>query len=230
MARANVSGWKPLGARNHEDCHEEEEWKEGGPVVKPWFRRPLSEESARQKSAIRAKLKGVAFVKHYERNPSELDRQGRGARRIGEAETTPLVMPRKPVGARVISSAAWRCRLFLAGGFQRLTPSCRSSAARRRPRRGSLHSLRSFRSPTLRPPAYPRLRLGFALFGGRNVSNWETLGARNHEDCHEKEGKRQFLHVPAELAWRAGVAELGQASWLTIGIEASEMRASSAVS
>ena len=42
--------------------------------------------------------------------------------------------------------------------------------------------------------------------------------------------KRQFLHVPAELAWRAGVAELGQASWLTIGIEASEMRASSAVS
>ena len=170
----NVSNWETLGARNHEDCHEKEEWKEGGPVVEPWFRHPHPEESARQKSAIRAKFEGVACVKHYERNLLELDRQGRGARRIGEAETTPLVITRKSVEARAISSAAWWCRFFQAGGFQRLTPSCRSSAARRRPRRGSLRSRCSLRSPTLRPPANPRV-LGFAQMGGRNVVNWKAV-------------------------------------------------------
>ena len=118
--------WKTLGARNHEDCHEKEEWKEGGPVVEPWFRRPLSEDSARQKRAIRAKFEGVACVIHYERNPLELDRQGRGARRNREAETTPFVMTRKPVGARAISSAARRCRCCQAGGFQVSVNSCTS--------------------------------------------------------------------------------------------------------
>ena len=34
-----------------------------------------------------------------------------------------------------------------------------------------------------------------------SVSHWD-----------KEKRKRQFLHVPAELAWRAGVAELGQAS------------------
>jgi len=33
---------------------------------------------------------------------------------------------------------------------------------------------RSLRSPTLRPPANPRV-LGFALLGGRNVSNWQDV-------------------------------------------------------
>ena len=59
---------------------------EGGPVVEPWFRRPLSEDAARKKSVIRAKFEGAAFVMHFERNLLELDRQGRGARRNREAE------------------------------------------------------------------------------------------------------------------------------------------------
>jgi len=75
--------------------------------------------------------------------------------------------PRRASGRRRawLKIRFWSCRL---------TPSRSSLAARRRPRRGSLHSLRSFRSPTLRPPANPRV-LGFALMGGRNVSRWKDV-------------------------------------------------------
>jgi len=82
--------------------------------------------------------------------------------------------------------------------IQRLTPSCRSSAARRRPRRGSLHSLRSFRSPTLARAANLRNSSDSLLWRVLTSSTGRTLGARNHRDCHEEEESTKSEKVEKE--------------------------------
>ena len=64
----------------------------------------------------------------------------------------------------------------VCGGGRSSSPN--HTAAAPRPPAGGLVGVRfaryrSLRSPTLRPPANPRV-LGFALMGGRNVSRWHV--------------------------------------------------------
>jgi len=90
-------------------------------VTSRGFGGPYQNKTRAGKKRSGRNMKNEACVKNGVVIHRVLDRNGRGARPIGEAETTTYAKIRKSFEARAIYSAPRRCCYFLAGGFQRLT-------------------------------------------------------------------------------------------------------------